>query len=633
MSYLIQPDSDVILLTNIPLDLEQEHSICFDTKERQYSYFTQQRFLKYRLADYSYQRYNLGVIKVEKTTDDLYNVNYMMFRNTAFGNKWFYAFVTSVEYINNVTTAIYYEIDPLQTWLFDFDIGQSFVVREMPVTDYANEQLVDEPLETGEYVISRTQPDSDFASWTNTKICVLTTNAIILKATNTMLNTLSSSNFYSSYGLPIENEMLSALIDFADVGGVNCGTLPSGMLPLFFPNDSIGRKNLRWYINCLQSYNQTDSILSMFLVPSFVANSASYSVAEFGAGPTHGFEVSCSINNNEQDYPIYYPQYIGMPSNHITDGNIKNMKLFNYPYCFPFISDGQGNIHPFKPQLFTNDDAFYHFQIGWCCSSTLEVLLTPKDYKGMDVNYEESYTINKFPQISWITDYFREYWARNKINIGTSLIGDFISGGTSIATGMMAPLPSQAQYNFVQDNFMNLVRRGYSGQNHPEKMSRRLEAQMAGERMANIGAGIGGAVGSALDIANTIGNIGIARRTSDRNNGTQSTDYMASINKTRPFAGIMSITKEMAQVIDDYFTRFGYATNRSKVPNWRTNQRPYFNYVQTKDTVILGDLPQEDAKEIVGIFEKGITWWKNTGDYIGAYSTVDNRASARGKHR
>lgn len=55
-------------------------------------------------------------MRVEKKAEDLYDCNYLAFQNTSFGSKWFYAFITSVEYVNNITSEITFEIDVLQTY-------------------------------------------------------------------------------------------------------------------------------------------------------------------------------------------------------------------------------------------------------------------------------------------------------------------------------------------------------------------------------------------------------------------------------------------------------------------------------------------------------------------------------------
>ena len=72
----------------------------------------------YNLTDvngYSYVK-GSGAIRVNKSKDSLYNVNYMMYRNDHFGSKWFYAFVDSLEYINANVTEIRFSTDVWQTW-------------------------------------------------------------------------------------------------------------------------------------------------------------------------------------------------------------------------------------------------------------------------------------------------------------------------------------------------------------------------------------------------------------------------------------------------------------------------------------------------------------------------------------
>ena len=113
----IEPQTNVKLLRNVPLDNTYEHTIYFGDAGSQTSYFS--GLTKYNLTNYTYQRVNSNQMRVAKKADDLYDCNYLMFQNTAFGSKWFYAFVTGVEYVNNETSTITYEIDVMQTWFFD----------------------------------------------------------------------------------------------------------------------------------------------------------------------------------------------------------------------------------------------------------------------------------------------------------------------------------------------------------------------------------------------------------------------------------------------------------------------------------------------------------------------------------
>ena len=84
------------------------------------------------------------------------------------------------------------------------------------------------------------------------------------------------------------------------------------------------------------------------------------------------------------------------------------------------------------------------------------------------------------------------------------------------------------------------------------------------------------------------------------------------------------VTPEFATIIDDYFSRFGYATNKLKRPN--RNVRKEWTYVKTIgcciDGTIDNGLPASAMAEICKIYDNGITFWNNPA-HIGDY-TLDN---------
>jgi hypothetical protein len=100
----IAPNSTIILLHNCPLDKTYDHTLTFTSALAQQNYF--KSLAKYTFNDQSYTRYQRGVLTIQKKAEDLYDCNYLMFQNTSFGNKWFYAFVTAIDYVNNVTSRV-----------------------------------------------------------------------------------------------------------------------------------------------------------------------------------------------------------------------------------------------------------------------------------------------------------------------------------------------------------------------------------------------------------------------------------------------------------------------------------------------------------------------------------------------
>ncbi|MGM9544664.1 MAG: NlpC/P60 family protein [Romboutsia timonensis] len=75
-------------------------------------------------------------------------VNYIQFNN---GYKDIYAFIIRKEYVNNNATRLIYEIDVIQTFMFDFTIKKSYVERcnadISELTDF------DEGLDIGEHIV------------------------------------------------------------------------------------------------------------------------------------------------------------------------------------------------------------------------------------------------------------------------------------------------------------------------------------------------------------------------------------------------------------------------------------------------------------------------------------------------
>lgn len=136
----IVPNTTIYLLKNIPLNKSYEHTVYYPDKDTQAQAFM--KYKKYTLTDYSYQRSQLGTIRVALKYEQLIDCNYLMFKNTNFENKWFYAFITGIGYVSNDVTDVYYDLDVMQTWCYDYEFMPTFVDRQHSKDDvlYANTQ-------------------------------------------------------------------------------------------------------------------------------------------------------------------------------------------------------------------------------------------------------------------------------------------------------------------------------------------------------------------------------------------------------------------------------------------------------------------------------------------------------------
>ena len=153
----IQPDSTVYLCKDVPLDLTYDNTITFGTKESwdyeaQFNYFYSKADRTIIKEKYSYVKDTNGVIRVEGPADDYLMYNYLFYKNQNFSNKWFYAFITNVEFINPGTSYIYFELDVMQTWFPDITFDECLIEREHVEDDSLYANLTDEGIEIGELI-------------------------------------------------------------------------------------------------------------------------------------------------------------------------------------------------------------------------------------------------------------------------------------------------------------------------------------------------------------------------------------------------------------------------------------------------------------------------------------------------
>lgn len=123
----IKPETDLFLLKS-PLELSNKHQITFANANAQYTYF--QSLPKLEVENISYQRKD-SVIRYPAHIDSILEYNYCMYQNSNYSNKWFYAYITHMEYVNDSMTNIYIKTDSFQTWQFNLTFKDSFIEREM----------------------------------------------------------------------------------------------------------------------------------------------------------------------------------------------------------------------------------------------------------------------------------------------------------------------------------------------------------------------------------------------------------------------------------------------------------------------------------------------------------------------
>lgn len=392
----IQPSSTLILLKGCPCDSTYRNTLYFADAASQETYF--KTLAKYTLSDLSYIRVNRGEIRVEKKAEDLYDCNYLMFQNTAFGDKWFYAFINSVDYVSNTTASVKFEIDEIQTWYFETDFSECLIERTHPATDGIGEHRVPEGLEVGEYIYTKLP------------------NMFTGKVTANPLEPGWAGSFLMVTALIIRKQEDGHGYDIKDgEGGVYFG-LYSALNVYYWE----GWAMLFLILRYIAEAGKSGSVYGIYYVPE---------------------RLGLAFQNlSGQHHPAYFDY--GVPRNYDKlDGyKPKNNKLYTWPYNGLYVTDNSGNFANFRFEDFVGTA---QFRLYFCANPIPSGWLVPIDYNGISGdNYNEKFRCQVAADCVYTTDSYRQYVAEQG-GVGgilTSVLsGPLINSAVSIGMGLPTP--------------------------------------------------------------------------------------------------------------------------------------------------------------------------------------------------
>ena len=389
----IAPTTNIRLLSGVPLDSHYENTLYFSSLSAQVSYFIGKT--KYNLVDQTFQRVTNGVSRVGLPVNNLYDCNYMMFQNTGFGNKWFFAFIDSVEYINNACTEIRFTIDVLQTWLFDYSLEQCFVERCHSATDAIGDNIVPEPIDTGELVYNSY---GRLCTGDNSLV-----NYVIILAIN---DVSGNTAFAGKYDLIPSGSALWAF---------NSGDLPGVEAKI---NEYIQRP---------------DAVTALYVAPARILGWVPVDGGEnildhYGVDTTSKPVVSWS-----QTLPADHRVNNASTLNGYTP---KNKKLLTYPFNYLEVLTGAGSSLTLRYEFFDGTPAF---DIGGTIAQPVSIALRPDHYKGAPDGQhmsDEQLSLSGYPMGSWLNDAYEAWVAQQSVPLALSAVGSIGSGFVSgLATG------------------------------------------------------------------------------------------------------------------------------------------------------------------------------------------------------
>lgn len=148
-----------IRLIHCPLTLDNKNQLYFKNEQEQYDYFSSLDGVE--LDSSTYVRRD-NVIRFNDYPENIMDYNYCMYQNTGYSTKWFYAFVTRKEYVNDNMCYVYIETDSFQTWHLRMYFKPTFIEREMIENDVIGANLIPENVETGEHIPQQTFAPANF---------------------------------------------------------------------------------------------------------------------------------------------------------------------------------------------------------------------------------------------------------------------------------------------------------------------------------------------------------------------------------------------------------------------------------------------------------------------------------------
>ena len=397
-----------VYLLSVPLEDDMKNTLYFANATSQHNYFANNIGRTY--TNVSYQS-ETKTFRCPDQIDTVRQYNYLMWQNSAYSNKWFYAFIKSMTYVSDGYTDVVFEVDPLQTWMFDITIRPSFVEREHTNDDTVGNNTLPENVELGPYI----------------KNSVVGTPQI------------GPNDFWYAVGV---SEVIGSMTHkpSSKVNG-----LPNGLF--YILTDSVSQ--LHTIAEMYDEAGKANAIYSMFVFPRMIlyirqgdsgSNAYRSSTWTYDHGTMHiSMDVYVPTSSDLcgkiiENYKITLPTRVGMSY------TPRNKKLLTFPYCYFNISNNAGTTVSYCYEDFNGRPSF---DMDGVLTNGCATKLYPTNYKNMthfsgdiqDNPYEFGVTGAKYPSISWNSDAYTNWLTQNAVNIGVGIGSTALSTVAGVATG------------------------------------------------------------------------------------------------------------------------------------------------------------------------------------------------------
>ena len=402
---VITPNGEMFLLN---VNIDPTNQLWFEEKTEQETFFKSRSVVGLSPTDYTFIQKD-NYVRVHKNADELYNANYLMYRNTAHSDRWFYAFIKDVTWLSDSSSAIKFETDVYQTWSFLLRYGDSLIERETPSTDELGEHLLDEGLQLSDY----TQVgDGRTAALGSMVICVATT-----------VKDATRGTIPFTYDKVVEK-------------GLTVNGIYSGSAIIVFDNTAAGIEGLNNWLARITNAGASDAIVAVYMCPAKAfENMTVDSTFSMVDDPT----VVARIYKNSYSGRIETISLSERPNN--LDGYLPRCKkLLSPPFVELYVHNGNGSATTYDINEFSDG---VKFDLWGNVNPMPQFKIIPLSYKNSKylnpqkfnifANVDEGLTLQNFPMCSYSIDAYKAWLSQNGTSTTVGIIGSAAAAGASVA--------------------------------------------------------------------------------------------------------------------------------------------------------------------------------------------------------
>lgn len=563
------------IFSNISYPLDNSHVRGFDSLDEQTSYFDsltvarrEENFKYVRVDNYTFTTKLTGKIRNAQTW------GYARIKNLYDSNKYYYAFISKVNYISDSTVELEFQLDFFQTYHFDIQRLPSFVER-MHTSEYQSNGLpiintIDEQINYGlEYRTRYTQ-----------ELKVSSLYYLVIASTKQIGET-SASETDKYVGMP--NPVFYYIIPYNLDSNQTISVTYAGETKMVANLYEIFKKIAgdKEVVNSIVSLS-----LTVYTGINFQNHFSNDTInmdeneQEFEGVSCETLEVDSgdSYIIRAKDLKTFKETTINIENKYMNVPNYRHSKLKMYPYTVIVITDNKGNILELKPEYLSGNNL--SIKVKGSVGNQNKVGYYPSNYLNYSVEAQDHIFIDESPNnIPILTDATADYIQGNQNSINTKLALSERNRNVDVGTSLINAIPFLFSGATAGMGIANATSGIVNAENRHYNEVKTLEAKQQ-------------------DIENIPPN-------AKNMNGNSSYEWGNRL--IFPHVMIKTVTPEYEKKLDDYFHMFGYQVN--EIRPIQTHTRRHFNYIKCMSLNVKSGLNREILMRYKSIFENGVTIW------------------------